>query len=66
MSELTKAEIERRKEDYVYTQYQHGGSRIYLDGESGKRQLLVDTYYDEDFARFINEKVREYFDIESQ
>jgi hypothetical protein len=60
---LTIEEIRSRPNGYKYNQYDHGGSRIYADGDSGDRQLLVDTYYDEAFAKYIDECVRKYFQI---
>jgi len=65
-NKISKEEIKKRSSDYRYNQYTHGGSRIYIDGESGDRQLIVDTYYDEDFAKFINEKVQEYFNLKGK
>lgn len=58
---LTKQQISQRGDDFVHNIYKHGGSRIYIDGESGDRQLLVDTYYDEEFAEYIETCVKEYF-----
>ena len=60
---LTKEEISQRPQDLVHNKYDHGGSRIFIDGESGDRQLLVDTYYDKDFAEYIEQCVRKYFGI---
>jgi len=59
---MTKEEISRRfPVDYRFTVYHHGGSRMCIDGESGDRQLLVDTYLDEDFANYINKCATGYF-----
>ena len=48
--------------DWKYQQYKHGGSRMFFDGESGERQLIVDTYYTEEFAAYINKAARGYFE----
>lgn len=61
MSNMTAEEILARRNDYTFDQYDHGGSRIYIDGESGERQLLVDTYYDKEFAEYIDRCVQAYF-----
>ena len=65
MAKITKEEIGRRKEDYKATQYEHGGSRIFIDGEAGDRQLLVDTYYNAEFAQYIDLCVQRYFGIDT-
>ncbi len=63
-SKMMDAEtIKGRRKDYTYNQYPHGGSRIYIDGGAGDRQLLVDTHYDEAFAKYIDGCVRDYFDL---
>ena len=44
--------------------YGHGGSRIYFEDEakSGSRELLVDTYpEDQIFAEYIKECVEKYY-----
>lgn len=61
---MKKSEVTERRHDYKFEQYNHGGSRIFIDGESGDRELLVDTYYDKDFAEYTNECTRQYFEIE--
>lgn len=53
--------IKNRKADYKFNLYKHGGSRIFIDGDSGDRQLMVDTYLDADFANYINDCTRSYF-----
>jgi hypothetical protein len=53
--------IKSRKEDYKFNLYKHGGSRSYIDGDSGDRQLMVDTYLDADFAKYIDNCTRSYF-----
>jgi len=59
---MTREEIAQRLPNgWKFTQYHHGGSRVCIDGESGERQLLVDTYLDEDFAGYMNECARAYF-----
>jgi len=51
--------------DWTFNQYDHGGSRIYFSGESNQnqRELIVDTFMDKDFAEYINERAREYFEV---
>lgn len=60
---MNKSEIEKRGKDYISNHYSHGGSRIALDGESRDRQLIVDTYLDHDFAVYIDNCVRKYFNF---
>ena len=60
---ITKEQISKRHKDFTHIIYKHGGSRIFIDGEAGNRQLLVDTYYDREFAEYIDKSVRDYFDI---
>lgn len=60
---LSKSEILERKKDFTHNIYDHGGSRIFIDGESGDRQLLVDTYYTKEFAEYIGKCTREYFGL---
>lgn len=60
---ITKEQITKRRKDLTHNIYKHGGSRIFLDGEAGNRQLLVDTYYDQEFAEYLDKCVRDYFDI---
>ena len=62
-TKLRKEEITKRPKDYTFNQYDHGGSRIYIHGESGDRELIVDTYYDKDFAEYINKCTKEYFKL---
>lgn len=61
MNQLSKEEIKERIGGWTFNQYYHGGSRIYIDNESDGRILLVDTYYDADFAKYINECALKYF-----
>lgn len=63
MSKPTKQEIKDRLDDFRHNIYDHGGSRIFIDGESGDRKLLVDTYYTKDFAEYIEQCVKEYFNV---
>lgn len=58
---LTKEQIAKRLTDLIHNKYEHGGSRVFINGESGDRQLLVDTYYDCEFADYIEKCTREYF-----
>lgn len=58
---MNKEQLKNRKNDYIFNQYDRGGSRIYINGEAGDRQLLVDTFYDKDFAEYINKCTKEYF-----
>ena len=60
---MSKKQIEERSNDFVHNIYPHGGSRIFINGDSGDRQLIVDTYYDKEFAEYIEECVRKYFNI---
>jgi len=60
---MTKEQITQRPKDFTHNKYEHGGSRIFIDGESGDRQLIVDTYYDREFAEYIEKCTREYFEI---
>lgn len=60
---ITKKQIQGRKKDFTHNIYPYGGSRIFIDGESGDRCLLVDTYYDVEFAQYLEECVKKYFDI---
>ena len=60
---MTKEEIEKRGKDFTHNIYEHGGSRIYIDGESGDRQLLIDSYYSKEFAEYIEQCVKEFFNI---
>lgn len=60
---LTKQEIAQRPQDFIHNKYDQGGSRMFVNGESGDRQLLVDTYYDSDFAEYLEECIRTYFEL---
>ena len=60
---MTKEQITERPKDFTHNKYEHGGSRIFIDGESGDRQLIVDTYYDREFAEYIEKCTRDYFGI---
>jgi hypothetical protein len=40
------------------SQYEHGGSRIYLNDESGESKLLVDTYATTEFSEWIYNAVK--------
>lgn len=62
-NKLTRQQIKDRKKDYRFEKYHHGGSRIYINGEAGDRELLVDTYYSEAFSEYIDKCVREYFEF---
>jgi len=44
-------------------QFEHGGSRIYFEDKDGEcdRYLLVDTYRDVEFAKYIKGCVEKYF-----
>lgn len=59
----TKQQIKDRAKDLVHNIYEHGGSRIFVDGESGERCLLVDTYYTKEFAEYIEKCIRQFFEI---
>ena len=63
---MTKEQIAERPKDFTHNKYKHGGSRIFVDGESGDRQLIVDTYYDREFAEYIEKCTRDYFGIPKQ
>jgi len=60
---MKKEQITQRPKDFTHNKYEHGGSRIYINGESGDRQLIVDTYFDKEFAEHIEKCTREYFGI---
>jgi hypothetical protein len=45
----------------IINQYEHGGARIYIDGESGERLLLADTYHTPEFALYIYDCIVKYF-----
>jgi len=62
-NKMTKKQIAQRSEDFTHYKWEHGGSRIFINGESGDRQLLVDTYYKREFAEYIERCVRDYFEI---
>ncbi|MCO5250754.1 MAG: hypothetical protein M9949_04945 [Candidatus Kapabacteria bacterium] len=62
-TKLTRQQIAERQNDFKHNIYEHGGSRMFIDGDSGDRELLVDTYYDEDFALYVEKCVREYFGL---
>lgn len=36
---------------------------MYIDGESGDRQLIVDTYLDKEFSDYLEKCVRKYFNF---
>ena len=63
---ITKEQITQRAKDFTHNKYEHGGSRIFIDGESGDRELLVDTYYDREFAEYIEKCVRDYFNLNNE
>ncbi|MFP4369251.1 MAG: hypothetical protein ACLFR2_06715 [Candidatus Kapaibacterium sp.] len=63
---MTRVQIAQRPKDLTQYKYEHGGSRIFVDGEVGDRQLLVDTYYDTDFAEHIEKCTREYFGLPTE
>jgi hypothetical protein len=63
---MTKDQIAQRPKDFTHNKYNHGGSRIFVDGESGDRQLLVDTYYDHEFAEYLEGCIRHYFSLPKQ
>ena len=63
---ITKEQISQRAKDFTHNKYEHGGSRIFIDGESGDRELLVDTYYDREFAEYIEKCVRDYFNLNNE
>lgn len=55
----------------VVNNYEHGGSRMYFEGEqpdhpleSPDRDLIVDTFQDKKFSDYIEKCVKEYYDIE--
>lgn len=60
----TKEQIKAAESRYTNDIYPHGGSRCFIDGEAGERCLLVDTYYDKEFAEYINKCVKKYFNIQ--
>ena len=62
-NKMTKEQIAKRVKDFTHNKYDHGGSRIFIDGESGDRQLIVDTYYNRIFAEYIEKCTREYFGL---
>lgn len=66
MTRITKEQISKRRKDFTHNIYKHGGSRIFIDGEAGNRQLLVDTYYDREFAEYIEKCVRDYFNLNNE
>jgi len=47
------------------SQYEHGGSRIFHN-EPENRELIVDTYQDENFAKYILDCVKKYFNSKDE
>jgi len=59
---ITREEVAQRMlNDWKFNQYDHGGSRSYIDGESGDRQLIIDTYYNSTFAEYMDDCAKNYF-----
>ena len=58
---MNKEQITEKMKDCKTDFYDNGGSRTFIDGEAGHRQLIVDTYLDKEFAKYIEKCVREYF-----
>jgi len=59
---ITREEVAKRMlNDWKFNRYNHGGSRSYIDGQSGDRQLMVDTYYDSTFAEYMDDCAKSYF-----
>lgn len=62
------------KKELVYHQYEHGGARFYFETEpdrrdamrSPTRDLIADVYQDEEFALYIKECIKKYFNINDE
>lgn len=61
---ITKEQVAQRSKDFTHRKFWHGGSRMFIDGDHENRKLLIDTYFDHEFAEYIEKCVREYFGLE--
>ena len=59
---ITREEVaQRMQKGWTFNQYPHGGSRSFIEGESGDRHLIIDTYYNSAFAEYMDDCAKNYF-----